>query len=235
MAVRAHEQLAILVLVAEDADPEIRAAANDTVNRISTSAVAACLGHPEVPAGVREFFGNRGVIPTEPPTWNLDEPLVQTASHRDGDGATAEAGSKDDDRESVTQQIARMTFTERMLAALKGSREMRALLIRDPNRAIAASVLSSPKVNDAEVESFAKMTTVSEDILRMIGSNRAWVKNYGVVLGLTRNPKTPLALSLNLMNRLNDRDMQLLSNDRNVPEPLRVAARRRVVDASSRR
>jgi hypothetical protein len=128
-----------------------------------------------------------------------------------------------------------MTFTERMLAALKGSREMRALLIRDPNRAIAASVLSSPKVNDAEVESFAKMTTVSEDILRMIGSNRAWVKNYGVVLGLTRNPKTPLALSLNLMNRLNDRDMQLLSNDRNVPEPLRVAARRRVVDASSRR
>jgi hypothetical protein len=90
-------------------------------------------------------------------------------------------------------------------------------------------------VNDGEVETFARMTTVSEDVLRIIGSNRAWVKNYGIVVGLTKNPKTPLALSLNLMNRLNDRDMNLLSIDRNVPEPLRVAARRRVVDAVSRR
>ena len=61
------------------------------------------------------------------------------------------------------------------------------------------------------------------------------MKNYGVVVGLCRNPKTPLAMSLNNMNRLNDRDLQMLSIDRNVPEPLRVAARKKIVAATSKK
>jgi hypothetical protein len=96
-------------------------------------------------------------------------------------------------------------------------------------------VLSSPKISEAEVESYARMANVSEDVLRIIGSNRAWLKNYGVVVGLTKNPKTPVAMSMNLMNRLNDRDLQMLSIDRNVPEPLRVAARKKIVAATSKK
>ena len=111
---------------------------------------------------------------------------------------------------------------------MKGSREMRAILIRDPNKMISAAVLSSPKLNDAEIEGFARMTNVTEEVLRIIASNRAWTKNYSVVVGLTKNPKTPLGLSLNLMARLNDRDIGTLATDRNVPEPLRAAARRKV-------
>jgi hypothetical protein len=88
--------------------------------------------------------------------------------------------------------------------------------------------LSSPKLSDAEVEGFARMANVSEDVLRIIATNRAWTKNYGVIVGLTRNAKTPLGLSLNLMSRLNDRDLGSLSMDRNIPESLRAAARRRV-------
>jgi hypothetical protein len=73
------------------------------------------------------------------------------------------------------------------------------------------------------------MANVSEDVLRTIGHTRAWVKNYGVLLGLTKNPKTPLALSLTFIHRLNDRDLRGLSIDRNVPEPLRIAARKKIV------
>ena len=63
-------------------------------------------------------------------------------------------------------------------------------------------MLSSPKVSIPEVESFARMQNVSEDVLRIIASNRAWLKSYGVVVALTKNPKTPLAMSMNLMARL---------------------------------
>ena len=42
-----------------------------------------------------------------------------------------------------------MNFPQRLKAAMKGTREMRAILIRDPNKMICASVLSSPKVSDA--------------------------------------------------------------------------------------
>ena len=92
---------------------------------------------------------------------------------------------------------------------------------------IAAAVLSSPMLTEPEVESFARMANVSEDVLRTIGSNRAWLKNYSVVLALAKNPKTPVALSMNLIQRLGDRDLNMLSVDRNVPESLRAAARRK--------
>ena len=94
---------------------------------------------------------------------------------------------------------------------------------------VASAVLSCPKVNEAEVESFAKMGNVSEEILRSIAQTRAWTKNYAVVLALVKNAKTPVALSLQLMQRLTDPDVKKLSTDRNVPEPLRLAARKRVV------
>ena len=42
-------------------------------------------------------------------------------------------------RESLIQQLANMEFTDRLKAAMKGSREMRAILIRDPNKMVAAA------------------------------------------------------------------------------------------------
>jgi hypothetical protein len=51
------------------------------------------------------------------------------------------------------------------------------------------------------------------------------------VAGLTRNPKTPIAMSMHLLQRLSDRDIKLLMSDRNVPEPVRIAARKRVSES----
>ena len=75
----------------------------------------------------------------------------------------------------------------------------------------------------------ADLTDLLARSLRLLGSTRAWVKNYSILLGLTKNPKTPLAMSLTFVHRLNDRDLRGLSIDRNVPEPLRIAARKKVV------
>ena len=115
-----------------------------------------------------------------------------------------------------------------MKAAMKGSKEERAILIRDPNKLVSASVLSSPKLSEAEVESFAKMANVSEEVLRIIGINRAWIKNYGVISALAKNPKTPLSVSLHFVQRLNERDLKMISLDRNLQEPLKLAVRKRL-------
>ena len=224
LTTRAYEQIAILALLVEDPDLEIRDAAEETLSRIPRETVAAFLGRSDTPLDLREFFGDRGIFPDEiaPVAVDAEEPLVAPP--------VQEAfGDEDEDRETATQKLAKMGFSDRLKAAVRGSREMRALLIRDPNKMIAAAVLSSPKLSEPEVEAFARMASISDEILRIIGSNRAWTKNYNVILGLTKNPKTPLALSLNFMPRLSSRDLQMLSVDRNVPEPLRVAARKRVV------
>jgi len=225
LAPRAHEQLAILVLLLEDSDPEIRQVANDTLNRIPVETLKTFLARSDVPVGLREFFGDRGVFPAEIPTIEVeaDDPLIDTSP------AVAEEDEKETDRDSVVQKLAKMGFTERLKAAVKGTREMRAILIRDPNKMISSAVLASPKVTEQEAAGFARMASVSDEVLRAIGNNRAWMKSYAVVVGLAKNPKTPLAMSMNLLSRLQDRDVQSLSVDRNVPEPLRIAARKKVV------
>jgi hypothetical protein len=50
-----------------------------------------------------------------------------------------------------------------------------------------------------------------------------------VASALSRNPKTPLAVSMNLLSRLNDKDLKALSTNRNVPEVLRASARKKLV------
>jgi len=231
LAPRAYEQLAILVLLLEDSDVEVRATADETLSRIPEDVLKTFLARADVPIDMREFFADRGIFPDEIPQIEVEEeqPLIDASS---GDDA-ALLGDESDDRGTATQRLATMSFPERLKAAVKGSREMRAILIRDPNKMIASAVLSSPKLAEPEVEAFAKMANVSEDVLRVIANNRAWMKNYGIVHSLTKNPKTPLGMSLNLIPRLNDRDLAKLSVDRNVPEPLRIAARKKVVAKQS--
>jgi len=225
IAPRAHEQLSILILLLDDSDRDVRATAQETLDKIPVESLTMFLARSDVPIGVREFFADRGVFPAEMPSLSAEEPLLDVEAN---EAPPPDEEPADQSRASLIQQLANMSFTERLKAAMKGSREMRGILIRDPNKMISAAVLSSPKLNEAEIESFSKMTNVSDEVLRIIGTNRAWTKNYSVIYGLTKNPKTPLAISLNLMARLNDRDVSTLATDRNVPEPLRAAARRKV-------
>ena len=221
------EQLSILVLLLEDPDQEIRTTADRTLGSIPVEALQRFLARSDIPIGLREFFGDRGVFPAEiPPVEEMEAPLIDTDPDPQED-------EDDDARGTAVQKLASMSFPQRLRAAVKGTREMRSILIRDPNKLIASSVLSSPKVSEPEIESFAKMANVSEDVLRIIASNRAWMKSYGIMHSLTKNPKTPVGMSLTLMNRLSAKDLAKLAVDRNVPEPLRIAARKKAITNQS--
>ena len=127
---------------------------------------------------------------------------------------------------SAVQKIYRLNTAEKLITALKGSREERAILVRDPNRLVSAAVLGSPRLTEAEIESFSGMKNVSDQILREIGQHREWTKRYTVVNNLVRNPRTPIGLALTLVPRLNPRDIKGISVDRNVPEPVRKQAQK---------
>ena len=130
------------------------------------------------------------------------------------------------ERVSAVQRLYRLNTAEKVVTALKGNREERAVLIRDPNRIVSTAVLGSPRVTESEIESFASMKNVSDEILRQIGSHREWTRHYGVVSGLVRNPRTPLAISLGMVSRLNPKDLKALAVDRNVPEAIRKHAQK---------
>jgi hypothetical protein len=138
----------------------------------------------------------------------------------------SEEDRSDTEKVSAVQRIFRMNTAEKVIAALKGSREDRTLLIRDPNRIVAAAVLGSPRLTEAEIESYAGMKSLSDEVLRQIGSHREWTRRYGVVNSLVRNPRTPIGVSIGLVSRLNPRDLKGIAVDRNVSEVIRKQAQK---------
>lgn len=127
---------------------------------------------------------------------------------------------------STIQKIARMTVAERVQTALKGSREERIILIRDSNRLVAAAVLESPKLTDSEVEAISLMKNVAQEVLRVLGTKREFIRNYTVIHNLVKNPRTPIGTSMPLLNRILVTDLKTLSRSKNIPEVLRKTAQR---------
>ncbi len=230
LAPRALEQVGLLALLTEDGDAEVQSAAEATLASIPNESMAGFLGRSDVPEGLREFFRARGIEPRVGGDAS-DEPLVDDTVP----AAPVEGAEEDADPQSITQRLALLGVAGRMKAAFKGSKSERAILIRDPNKLVSAAVLSSPKLSDSEVENFAKLANVSEETLRTIGMNRAWIKNYGVVAALTRNPKTPLAVSMRFVQRLTERDLKMIALDRNLQEPLKLMVRKRLTEGQEKK
>lgn len=138
--------------------------------------------------------------------------------------AAAEAEPDVQRRQTLLQQIAKMTVAQRVQFAVKGGSEARRTLIRDTNKVVQRAVLQSPRLTDQEVEAFAAMPNLTDEILRLIASNRVFRKNYTVVRNLINNPKLPLDVSLHLLPMINAVDLKKLTMNKNVPETLRTTA-----------
>jgi hypothetical protein len=127
-------------------------------------------------------------------------------------------------RDTLLKQITKMNVVQRLTMALKGNREARMILIKDPNKLVQRCVLQSPRLTDSEVESFSKMTNLSEEVFRVISLTRKFMKSYVIMKNLTSNPKTPLDISLHLLPRLSAADLKILSTNKNIPDTLRSVA-----------
>lgn len=129
-------------------------------------------------------------------------------------------------RVTLLQKVAKMNVAQRVQFAVKGGSEARRTLIRDSNKVVQRAVLQSPKLTDQEVEAFAAMSSLTDEILRLIATNRNFRKNYTVVRNLLNNAKTPLDVSLHLLPTANAIDLKKLMTNKNVPETLRTTAQK---------
>jgi len=165
----------------------------------------------------------------------LDELLADKSA---GESAFAEAVADIDvspeQRATLLQRLAGMRVVERVQMGLKGNREERMALIRDPCKVVQRAVLTSSRLTDREVETFAAMASLSDEVLRMIAMNRKFQRNYAVVRNLMNNPKTPLDLSLHMLPSITAPDLKKLATNKNISDPLRTAAMRLQVQRKGR-
>ncbi len=138
--------------------------------------------------------------------------------------AAALAEPDESRRQTLLQRLAKMNVAQRVKFAMMGGSDARRTLIRDSNKVVQRAVLQSPRLTDQEVEAFAAMSILTDEILRIIATNRKFRKNYAVVRNLINNPKTPIDVSLHLLPAINAIDLKRLCGNKNVPETLRTTA-----------
>lgn len=136
---------------------------------------------------------------------------------------------------SIQHKVQNMTVSERIKLAMQGNREERMYLIREMNRLVALAALHSPKTTEDEIEQIAKMKNVIDDVLREIGNNREYLQNPAIRKALIENPRTPIGVSLTLLKYLTEKEIGGLSRNRNIPEAIRSAAHRMVLQKEMRK
>jgi hypothetical protein len=127
---------------------------------------------------------------------------------------------------TLTQKVQRMGVGKKVQLALKGGREMRMLLIKDPSKEVKNMVLKNPRITEGEIEIIAANKNTPTDLLREIAKNKDWIKNYTIKTSLVYNPKTPIPYAINFVKTLNKKDLKNLSKSKAVPEPVRLIARK---------
>jgi hypothetical protein len=130
------------------------------------------------------------------------------------------------DKETLYQRIQKMPVAEKVQFALRAGKDARSLLLKDPNRQVSQAVLNSPKITEDEILLIAQSRNVSDDILRSVGKNKDWLKNYSILYALVANPKTPIGVSVPLLASVRVKDLGLLVKNRNIPEAIRAGAQR---------
>ncbi len=233
-----QDQLQLLMILARDRDPDVAEAARETVGKLPADALASFIAGADVPPEIREFYADRDAALAGAAGADAARVAAGAAEPPPDDALPAADLAEieaDPQRRGTAQRLSMLSVADRVKAAMQGTREERSILVRDPNRLVSSAVLSSPRLTESEVETFARMTNVSDDVLRTVGMNRTWTRNYGVIAALVRNPKTPVAVALTLIPRLMEREVKSLSTDRNVPEPIRLTARKLYTRGVARR
>ena len=146
-APRAHEQLALLLVLADDPDPAIAATAAATID-----ALAAWTPWSRF-MGAARMCRSRCAIFRGAAASSQDRRGCRTTTSRCSRRRPAR-WRKREQAEADPRVLSSLPIIDRMKLAMRGTREQRSQLIRDSNKLVAVAVLSSPKLNESEVEEF---------------------------------------------------------------------------------
>ncbi|MEZ4440126.1 MAG: hypothetical protein R3B72_13600 [Polyangiaceae bacterium] len=207
-----------------------------TANRLVELAVRNGIELTGIPAWKEVAMAIQGELIAEP----SEEPLPEDMEFWEHDYAAQQLGlgeevvKVDDEGEEevvdeikpLYRQIQEASIATKVRWAMLGSREMRSLLIREQNKLVACAAAHSPKLQESEVVQITRSRGVIEDVLRIIARSPEWMKSYTVKRNLVENAKTPIQIATALIPHLREAELRRLTRNRNVPSPVRMAARR---------
>jgi hypothetical protein len=125
-------------------------------------------------------------------------------------------------------QLAELSISKRIRRAQIGTAAERAILVRDPDRRVAVAAVKNPSIQEAEIVRISAARSASEDVLRIIGSNKEWAGKYQVKLNLVMNPRCPLAFASRFVVQLRESELKMVARSKNVTGAVASAARQQL-------
>jgi hypothetical protein len=127
---------------------------------------------------------------------------------------------------NLYQMVQQMSVFQKIQIGRMGNKEARSLLVRDRNKLVAISVVTSPKITESEILAIAQSRNVCDEVYRVIAMSRDWTRGYQVKQALASNPKCPQSMAMKFVNYLQDKDLRVLMRSRDVPRVISTHARR---------
>jgi hypothetical protein len=130
-------------------------------------------------------------------------------------------------RLTIQQQIHKLSIAKKIeWANKKGNKEVRTILLRDPNKLVQLAVVQSARITEGEIAKIANSRTSPHEVLQHIYNNRLLVKNYSIKVNLVNNPKVPVAVAMRFLSLLRQSELKSLSKNRNVSNALQAQAKK---------
>lgn len=184
--------------------------------------------HPRTPDDVKQFAAiklNIGLPVSEAPEKD-SQPAADGQSGKESQFSAQE--QYEFKSQTLFQRLQTMKVGDKIQLALRGSKDIRTILLRDTNKEVQLTVLENPKITISEIELLAKQKTSPDDVIRTIAKKREWVKKYSIVHALVTNPKTPIGIAIKSLMKLQKKDLALIAKNRNIPMSIRLEAKKKL-------
>jgi hypothetical protein len=184
----------------------------------AVSAAGVALLFADLPAEVTALAEKLRAAAAEPPP-DPNTPIESSAPE-------VPASPNDSSRGTVAGKVAGLTATQKMQLALSGTREERMALLRDTNRVLHGFVLKNPRIGLDEVQAAAKLTSLAPEALQQIADHAEWSRSPIVCTALVRNPKTPMATAVRLLDRIPEAEVRIIAKGSGRAQLVQAARRK---------
>ena len=184
---------------------------------------------PQMTEARVRLFGPQAATEAPPKEGPTADDIMSEFSMPDAPGAEDGVTPMEEAKKlSLSKRIMSMNVSEKIKLATKGNKEARGILMRDSNKLVSVAVIRSPRLTDGEVLTQAQSKVCIDDVLRVIYSNREWLRKYAIKLALVKNPKVPQGVSMRLIATLHEHDVKSLAKDKNVPGSVQMLAKKQI-------
>lgn len=126
----------------------------------------------------------------------------------------------------VCVRLQEMALGQRISLARLASRGVIGSLRRDPSPMVIRALQQNPRFIEEDAVAIARQAATTPAILRVVSEEARWSSRPAVRKAIARNPATPPAIALRLIQQLGRNDLRELTRSPRVPGLVKVAAQR---------